>query len=430
MNLTIRTDRHYIRTGHRSNRFVLVELTAPAAPPRADRAPVNIAFVLDRSGSMEGRKIQLARRAVEAGIGRLERRDRFAVVVYDELVDVVVPTTPATPEARETALARVAAIDARGVTNLGEGWLRGCEQVAQALDPNAVNRTLLLTDGLANVGITDPDVLTTHAAELWARGVGTSTFGVGTDFDHDLLQAMADAGAGHFYYIDRAEKIPDFITSEVGEALEVVAREVAIEVTVPDGVLVESLSRFRVERRDGRTAILLGDLVSEQRIAAVLRLNFPLGEVGAEVGAQVGVRDRTGVLTADGRRLVWAYADDRTNDFQERDREVDRAVARVLAARARREALRLNREGDFDAAAARLTAIADEIDGYAGDDPELRAIVDGLITEVVQFKLPIAKPAFMALSFRVDNLLQMRDDEGRALRVGDLAQDAASDSRR
>jgi hypothetical protein len=103
--------------------------------------------------------------------------------------------------------------------------------VASHLVEQGVNRCLLLTDGLANVGITDPAQLAHHAAELRARGVSTSTFGVGNDFDERLLQELADAGGGHFYYIADAPQIRDAITSEVGETLEVVARDVTLEIT-------------------------------------------------------------------------------------------------------------------------------------------------------------------------------------------------------
>ncbi len=168
---------------------------------------------------MGGDKIRLAKLAVEESLARLHDDDRFAIVVYDDVIDVVFPSTRATADARRAALARLGEIDARGSTNLGEGWLRGCEQVALALSTRA-STGLLLTDGLANVGITDRDELARHAGELRARGVSTTTFGVGEDFDEVLLQAMADAGGGHFYYIANAAAIRDHVTSEVGETLE------------------------------------------------------------------------------------------------------------------------------------------------------------------------------------------------------------------
>jgi hypothetical protein len=87
--------------------------------------------------------------------------------------------------------------------------------------------------------------------ELRARGVSTTTFGVGDDFDEVLLQAMATAGGGHFYYIASAAAIQDLITSEVGETLDVVARDVVVEVAAPAGIQVESLSPYPTRERAG-----------------------------------------------------------------------------------------------------------------------------------------------------------------------------------
>ena len=214
---------------------------------------------------MSGAKLDLARRAVETAVERLLPTDRFAVVAYDDRIDVVVESTPASREAKTMAVDRLRTIDARGSTNLGEGWLRGAEQVARAqaaASGSSVNRVLVLTDGLANLGMTDPGELTRHAAELRVRGITTTTFGVGEDFDESLLQSMADAGGGHFYFIADAAQIIDQIASEVGELLEVVARDATIEVTAPDGmgVAVDSLSRFPVEARGNRWLVRLGDL--------------------------------------------------------------------------------------------------------------------------------------------------------------------------
>src|SRR5690242_8690475 len=115
--LIARTDRHLIRAGGRSKRFVLAQITAPAAPRRAERLPVNLAFVLDRSGSMSGPKIDLARRTITEAIGRLGERDRFSVVAYDDHVDVVIASIQATAAARNDAVARLASIDARASTD-------------------------------------------------------------------------------------------------------------------------------------------------------------------------------------------------------------------------------------------------------------------------------------------------------------------------
>ena len=200
-------------------------------------------------------------------------------------------------------------------------------------------------------GSPTPDELGHHAAELRARGVSTSTFGVGNDFDEHLLQALADAGGGHFYYIADAPQIRDAITSEVGETLEVVARDVQLEITARDDIRIEPISPYPATTRANRTTVALGDLGSEQVVEVVLRLSFPYGDLGRETGAIVALGDRDGVFALGGIaptepvRLTWTYADDRANDAQPRDREVDRAVARLFAARARQEAVRLNRDG-------------------------------------------------------------------------------------
>ena len=159
-----------------------------------------------------------------------------------------------------------------------------------------MNRVLLLTDGLANVGITDHDELIGLAYDLRRRGVSTSTFGVGTDFDETLLQGMADAGGGHFYFIGDVAQMRDHITSEVGETLEVVAREVVLELTLPESVRIDSLSPFRLERRGGRVLVYLGDMLSGQVLSIVLRVTFDFGEAGREVGVGVRVSDRDGAF--------------------------------------------------------------------------------------------------------------------------------------
>jgi Ca-activated chloride channel family protein len=414
--LTARADRRLIRPHDRSKRFVLVEVTAPPATTQRERLPVNLAFVLDRSGSMSGQKIALAKQTIVAALDRLDGRDRFSVVAYDDVVDLVIESTPASAEARRNALTRLDTIDARGSTNLFDGWLRGCEQVAAHLAADGVNRTLLLTDGLANRGTTDPDVIANHAAELRARGVSTTTFGVGTDFDESLLQRMADAGGGHFYYVADAVTIRDHISSEVGETLEVVARDVELEVVAAEEVGVETISPQAVRRHGTRSLVALGDLVAEQVLDVVLRLTFPYGDLGRETGVIIGLRDRDGVFAAADARLAWTYADDHANDTQPRDPDVDRAVARQFAARARQEAVGRNRAGEFAAAQSLLAATARQIRAYAGVDPELRALVQDLETEGRAFALPMAEASRKQVYFASANVARTRDAQGRSIK--------------
>ena len=248
--LSVLADRRLVRASARSTRYARVTFVAPESPRRAERVPVNVALVLDRSGSMSGQKLALARKAAQQAIAQLRPEDRFAVVVYDTEVELLVASTRATSDAKRHATDLLSRVDARASTDLCGGWMRGCEQVAMHATPGFVNRTLLLTDGLANHGITARDEIASHAAALFERGVQTSTFGVGADFDERLLQQMADAGGGNFYFIADARQIPDMLASELGEALEVTVRGATLEARLAPGMRAEPLNRFRVRLTD------------------------------------------------------------------------------------------------------------------------------------------------------------------------------------
>ncbi len=414
--LTVTQDRTLIRRRWHSKRFVVAHVTAPTADTGAARPPVNLAFVLDRSGSMGGQKLQLAVQAVEEAIRRLKPSDRFSVVTYDDQIDTLVPGTFATPQSRNAAIEQLRTVDARGATDLSGGWLQGCEQVAQTLMTDGVNRALLLTDGLANHGITDRDELAHHATELRRRGVSTSTFGVGNDFDEVLLQGMASAGGGHFYDIAGAAQIRDHIESEVGETLEVVARDVTLDIQLPGEVRIESLGAFPARDGRGRAQLDLGDLVSGQELDVPLRFSFPFGEIGDTMPAVFTLSDRDEVLAGASARLSWEYADDRANDAQHRDRGVDRLVAGIFAARARRRAVELNRRGDYEAASDALKATARKIRAYAGKDQELGATVDVLARESEMFGRVMHERTRKVHFATSANLMQSRDAAGRARR--------------
>ena len=216
---------------------------------------------------------------------------------------------------------------------------------------------------------------------------------------------------------DGLHLIRDHIESEVGETLEVVARAVTLEVELPDEVRIESLGAFPARSLHGRTLIDLGDLVSGQEVDVPLRLSFSFGEIGATMPAVFSLVDRDGVLDGAADRTAWEFADDRANDRQPRDREVDRTVAGIFAARARRRAVELNRQGDYDAASHALKATARKIRAYAGKDAELRQIVDGLMAESEMFGQVMFERTRKEHFAMSSHALQSRDMEGRARRT-------------
>ena len=423
MSFAIRTDRSFVRAAARSTRYVLVRLTAPGAPARERRLPVNVALVLDRSGSMEeGRKFKLARAAAERALRLLRPEDRFALAVYDTSIDVLAPSTRATTGAIQSALRALESVGPRGGTNLGAGWLRGCEQVAEFLRDEEIGRCLLLTDGLANEGITDRAALAAHAGQLRERGVATSTFGVGVDFDERLLRDMAHEGGGNFYFIEGAAQIPSMLSGELGEALEVTLRNAALEVLLPAGADAEPLSRFRSRRAhgDNELRIELGDLVSDQEMAVAVKVTLPPGEIGQTLAVRVALAADGALTSRDAGEVTWTYADHATNDEQPRDRQVDREVATLYAAYARAAAAEANRIGDYERAGELLEATAKRILSYAGDDEPLLHIVDELREAVPTFReVPMRAGMLKAMLFGAEATVKYRGALGRARRAGE-----------
>ena len=415
MSFEVLVDRELIRAKARSVRYLLVRIEAPAQESH-DRLPVDVSFVLDRSGSMGGEKITMARKAVGDAIGSLRDADRFSVVAFDDRIDLVVPSTQGTREARREARGVVERLRERGMTDLSGGWLRGCEQIAGSLDDGALGRCLLMSDGLANRGITDRGELVRHAEELRRRGVATSAFGFGRDFDEVLLQEMAQAGGGNFYYVEKASQIPDFLASEVGEALEVVARDVRILVDTRADVLVESMGELPVRRAGGQTTVEIGSLVSEQVYETVLRLEFPEGKIGDEQPIRLILDDRDHAVQRSVFKFELTYQSHARNTRQPRNHEVDRHVARLYAARARAEAVEFNRAGDLSNAQNVLRATAERIEQYAAGDPELLALVAEL-SDRVQSHAEVYEMAELKSEYAASwHVLQSRDEGGKAMR--------------
>ena len=412
-----RTDRALIRAAAESRRYLVVDLVAPRAPARGNRMPANLALVLDRSGSMGREKMELAKEAAVAAIRLLQPTDRFAVVMYDTEIDVVVESTFATPEAVRNALRRIAEIQARGGTDLCGGWLRGCEQIAGHLAKDSIGRCLLLTDGQANHGTTDPDEIAQHAAELRRRGVSTSTFGIGTDFNAPLLQRMADEGGGHFYYVETAAQIRDFLTSEIGETLEITARNAHLEIDVKDLVAVQPLTAFRSERDGSTLRVHFGDLVSGQDVQAVLSLTFPKRPSGSVFGVAVSAHADGATLATGPVTTEWTYATHDANDQQPRDREVDGIVAEIYAQRARLEALALNQSGDYARARQVVESTAKRIRGYAGDVVALHRVADELEQEREEFAEQMVASRRMAVFSVGEASLRSRGRDGRSRRT-------------
>ncbi|MFM7361890.1 MAG: vWA domain-containing protein [Cyanobium sp.] len=166
---------------------LLITVRTPEQPPAVSRQrpALNLALVIDRSGSMSGSKLSHARKAARFLAGELSERDRLAIVTFDDEMKVLVPSQPV----RDPLLfiSAINTIHSGGGTALFDGWLAGATEVANQLDPQGLNRVLLLSDGQANQGLTDAGAIAARVEGLTQRGISTSAFGLGSGFDEDLL---------------------------------------------------------------------------------------------------------------------------------------------------------------------------------------------------------------------------------------------------
>lgn len=415
----LQSDRALVPANTPSVRYLHVLISAPAQPKAAGaaRPPVDIALVLDRSGSMGGNKLSMAREAVTHAIRLLKPADHLGVVCYDEQVTTVLDRTPATPEARALATTRLKAIDARGSTDLYGGWMRGAE-LARAEAPAAgPSKVLLLTDGLANHGVTDHDEMIATASRLRREGTMTSTFGVGADFDEELLSRIATEGGGHFYFIEKAKQIPDLFASELGETLEVVARDVVFEVACDPGVEAMVLNQLPSEQVEGRLRVKCGDLVADQELTLIVAVAFKgAHNEGAQLGVQCRVADRDHVLFPEPVSVTWLSVPTAEDAAQTVNRDVLLAVTTMLAEGARAAALAANRRGDFDDAKRILRQIVDDLRAMAPGDKAVLALIDQLHHDEQEFGEIMSPLAMKERHFVSYQLAHSREAGGTARR--------------
>jgi hypothetical protein len=314
---------------------------------------------------MQGDKLNLAREGVDLAIARLRDADRAALVVYDDEVDTVQSLAAATPRLKASLRLALHGVDAGGSTYLSGGWIAGCHQVAEAAPiasaeatATRIRRVILLTDGLANVGILDPGVLARHAGELRRRGIATTTVGVGQDFDEGLLSAMAEAGGGNFQYVAGPDGLREFFTHELQELFSVAATGLAVTLDLPAGLDAELVSAFPVETKGDALEVAIGDLPAGDEIDLVFTLRAGRGQVGDLLPVAV-----TACWTdprADARRDISAtleplqWAEEGTVTAMTADDLVLERAALQRAAAERRAGLELDRSGRFADSRARM----------------------------------------------------------------------------
>lgn len=348
MEIRIEQDGGFIPVNRVVVRHAIVGILAPTMEGQASRDPLAIAFVIDRSGSMAGSPLKLACEATAHAISRLHETDQFAIVLYDHEVEVLATLSSADRGARADAIRKLRDVSARGTTDLAAGWELGARLVAEARsDGDLVRRCLLLTDGMANEGVTDVDELRARASRWRADGVTLTTMGLGHEFDEVLLGSLADVGGGALRYVRTEDDLVKQFDEELGEALEVVARDIDLELVFDDGVELTCLSPFDAHVRAGRMCVKIGDLVSQQELVLLIEATMKAEREGETLGFGACVRNSKESRMPPEGRAGWTAVNSK-DCYDSRERSVVSVVVEHIVAATREAAVEHNLSGDFD----------------------------------------------------------------------------------
>lgn len=268
-----RLDRAAVLAGEPNERFLVVTVSAPADIGASFRRPVDLAVVMDTSGSMTARgKIDYAKRAAKLLAGSMEPGDVYALVTFSDDARTIIPATSMGEAASiEHAIDR---IYEGGGTNVYAGLQRGAEEIRRDLGDGNVGRIVLLSDGNANVGVTDPDALARYAAELTAQGISVSAVGLGLDYNEDLLAKIADIGGGTYDFVDDPRQLEAVFADELERSAAMVARGTEVTVRLPAGVQGLELIGWDATATGDGWRVRVGDIYAGQsrKITARVRI--------------------------------------------------------------------------------------------------------------------------------------------------------------
>ncbi|MDR0522450.1 MAG: VWA domain-containing protein [Planctomycetaceae bacterium] len=336
-----------------------------------ERSPLNVAIVIDRSGSMSGAKMERAKEAAIQALQCLDSRDIVSLVTFDDSVNVVVPATKLTD--RSKVEQAIKSIKAGGSTALYDGIKKGGEEVKKFLEKEYVNRIVLLSDGQANVGPSSSEEIAKLGKAIAGRGITVSTFGLGDGYNEDLMAKLALASDGNHKFIEGADKLADIFQKEFNSALSVVAQDVACTVTLPDNVRpVRALNMTENVDIKGQTVTFgWNQLYSRHERFVMLEVEVPATEDGKKIELAKAALKYLNMETKDMDHLS-SKADVRFSDSESQVKEsVNKPVmedyVELLANAETERAIKLRDSGDVSGAQKIFMSNSSMLRGYAKD---------------------------------------------------------------
>ena len=259
-----------LQLGKTGRIYLRINLEGIAIGSSEERTPVNVALVLDRSGSMRGAKLAQAKEAAIMALNRLGATDFISIVAYDHNVTVPVPATRALDHGRIEK--QISALRAQGRTALYAGTKQGIREVRKFLSDRRVNRVILLSDGLANVGPKTPSELGDLGAGAAEEGVSVTTIGLGLGYNEDLMSKLAYNSDGNHAFVEHAGDLVKVFNDEFGDVLSVVAQDVIIEIQCRKGFKPVRVLGRKAKVKGDRVTLRLNQLYGAQKKYVVLEL--------------------------------------------------------------------------------------------------------------------------------------------------------------
>lgn len=280
MQVQMELDQVAAPAGRNGERYLLLTIRTPEKVPEEDAVPggnerplINFAAILDTSGSMQGEKIEQVKDALTRAVRFLREGDVFSLETFGNHSTTLFEAVEVTRSTRDEFLSKISRLGAGGMTALWQGLNAGIEDACKK--PRTNNLLLLLSDGQANIGETDLEVIGQAAAKAREDRLIVSTLGVGDDYNEALMTEVATQGGGRYYHIEEARQIPIFVAGELGEVASLAAREVKIKLSLPQGATILPFSpAYPVQQAGNEAEILVGDIPCDTELEVPLRLAF------------------------------------------------------------------------------------------------------------------------------------------------------------